>query len=147
MTAPTATKQRGRPFQPGRSGNPAGRPAGARNKASLAVEALLDGQAEAITQKAIEAALAGDMVAVRLVLDRIAPPRRSRPISIELPPVSDASGIAQAQAEVVRAASQGELLLDEATALSGLLEGRRKALETQELEARIRRLEGDHGLA
>ena len=43
----TAQKQRGRPFEPGTSGNPAGRPKGARNKAAVAMEALLDGEAEA----------------------------------------------------------------------------------------------------
>jgi hypothetical protein len=57
------TKTRGRPFAPG---NP-GRPKGSRNKATLAAEALLDGEAEALTRKAIELALAGDVTAeVRL---------------------------------------------------------------------------------
>ena len=52
---------------------PAGRPKGSRNKATLAVEILLDGEAEAITRKAIELAKQGDLVAIRLCLDRIAP--------------------------------------------------------------------------
>ena len=50
----TASKQRGKPFQKGVSGNPAGRPIGARNKTSLAVEALLDGEAEGLTRRAID---------------------------------------------------------------------------------------------
>jgi hypothetical protein len=143
MAELTSRKQRGsgRPFQPGRSGNPRGRPLGSRNATTRAVEALLDGEAQAITRKAIEAALGGDMVAIRLVLDRVSPPRKSRPISIDLPPTGDAAGVAAAQQVVVQALAQGELLLDEATALSGLLEGRRKALETEELEMRIQRLE------
>ncbi len=62
---------RGR-FRPGQSGNPSGRPKGARHKATMAVEALLNGEADAITRKAIDAALAGDMTAIRLCLDRIA---------------------------------------------------------------------------
>jgi len=107
----------------------------------LAIEALLDGEGEAITRKAIEAAKAGDMVAIRLVLDRICPPRKMRPIHIELPPIRDAVGIAEAQQEVLRAACAGELLLDEAQALSGLLEARRQAMETQELEVRLSELE------
>ena len=140
MSETTASNQ-GR-FKPGQSGNPAGRPKGARHASTLAIEALLDGEGEAITRKAIEAAKAGDMVAIRLVLDRICPPRKTRPIHIELPSVQDASGVAEAQQEVLRAACAGELLLDEAQALSGLLEGRRQALETQELEARLSELEG-----
>jgi Family of unknown function (DUF5681) len=50
-------KPRGRPFQPGQSGNPSGRPKGARNKATLAVEALLENEAEALTRKVIDLAL------------------------------------------------------------------------------------------
>ncbi len=143
MAEPTNRKQRGpgRPFQPGQSGNPRGRPAGSRNAATRVIEALLDGEAEAITRKAIDAALGGDMVAIRLVLDRVCPPRKCRPILIDLPPTQDSAGIAAAQQVVVQAVAQGELLLDEATALSALLEARRRAQETEYLEARIERLE------
>ena len=144
MAESVARKQRGpgRPFKPGVSGNPGGRPIGRRNTTTLAVEALLDGEAEAITRRAIEAALAGDMAAIRLIMDRVSPPRKSRPIQIDLPEVSDARGVAQAQATVVAAVAGGEITPDEGTALSGLLEARRKAVETEELEKRIRRLEG-----
>jgi hypothetical protein len=47
----TEPKPPGKPFTPGCSGNPAGRPKGARNRSTLALETLLDGQAEALTQK------------------------------------------------------------------------------------------------
>ena len=137
----TTVSNQGR-FKPGQSGNPAGRPKGARHASTLAIEALLDGEGEAITRKAIDAAKAGDMVAIRLVLDRICPPRKCRPVHIDLPPIHVAGGIAEAQQEVLRAACSGELLLDEAQALSGLLEARRHSLETQELEARLSELEG-----
>ena len=63
-----ASKTRGKPFQPG---NP-GRPKGARHKTTLAIETLLDGEAESLTRKAIEMAKGGDMTALRLCLDRIA---------------------------------------------------------------------------
>src|SRR5262249_56129390 len=76
------------PFEPGKSGNPAGKLKGTRNKTTLAVEALLDGEAETITRKAIELAKAGDLAALRVCLDRIAPPRKDRPVLFELPPVS-----------------------------------------------------------
>ena len=139
MTETTTPKQGG--FKPGQSGNPAGRPKGARHRSTVAIEALLDGEGEAITRKAIEAAKAGDMVAIRLVLDRICPPRKTRPVHIELPPIHDARGVAEAQQEVLRAACAGELLPDEAHALTGLLEARRQSLETQELEVRLSELE------
>jgi hypothetical protein len=83
------------PFEPGKSGNPAGKLKGTRNKTTLAVEALLDGEAETITRKAIELAKDGDLTALRLCLDRIAPPRKDRPVLFELPPVSSAADAAQ----------------------------------------------------
>ena len=67
---------RGRPFPAGNSG----RPRGARHKVTRAVEELLEGQHQAITQKAIDKALEGDGVALRLCLDRIAPPRKDAPV-------------------------------------------------------------------
>jgi hypothetical protein len=73
------------PFSKGQSGNPGGRPLGARHKATLAAEALLDGEAEGLTRKAIEAALGGDMPALRICLDRILPPRKERPVRFKLP--------------------------------------------------------------
>lgn len=85
MAERTAGKQRGRPFRRGESGNPAGRPIGARHKATVAAEALLDGEAERLTRKVLEMALAGDIVAMRLCLERILPPRRERPVRFKLP--------------------------------------------------------------
>ena len=134
-------QQRGKPFQKGQSGNPNGRPLGARNQRTLALEELMDGEIEAITRKAIEAAKAGDIAAIRLVMDRVLPPARSRPISIDLPVLTDAASVSSAQAEILKAVAIGDLRLDEAESLSGLLEARRKSLETVELEDRIKELE------
>ena len=72
----TEAKQGVTQFRPGQSGNPNGRPKGSRNAATLALESLLDGEAEALTRKAVELALAGDIAALRLCLDRILPPRK-----------------------------------------------------------------------
>ena len=60
---------RGRPFEKGRSGNPAGRRTGSRNKATLAAAALLAGESEALIRKAVELALAGDPTAMRLCIE------------------------------------------------------------------------------
>src|SRR5215204_7316148 len=103
----TEPKQRPRLFQPGQSGNPAGRPPGSRNKTTLAVDALLDGEAEALTRKAIELAKAGDMVALRLCLDRVCPPRKDRPVSFAMPELSTAEREARAMVE------RGEIAADD----------------------------------
>ncbi len=73
----TTSKQRGRPFAPGQSGNPNGRPKGARGKATMIAEALLDGEAEKLTRKVIEMALDGSEPCLRLCMERILPPKRS----------------------------------------------------------------------
>ncbi len=129
------------PWRPGQSGNPKGRPKGARNKATMAMEALLDGEAEAIARKAIEKAKEGDMVAIRLCLERILPAVRSRPIEIDLPPVETAKDITTAHGAVIAAMARGEITPDDAGTIAGVLEARRRTIETVDLEARIIALE------
>ena len=141
----TEKKQRGKPFEKGQSGNLNGRPRGTRNKTTLAMEALLDGEAEAITRKAIEKAKEGDMVAIRLCLERILSTVKSRPIEIDLPPVETAQDIQAAQGAVIAAMARGEISPDDASTVAGVLEARRRALETVELEKRLEILEKAKG--
>ena len=129
------------PWKPGQSGNPNGRPPGCRNKATLAIEELLDGEAEGLTRKAIELALKGDMQALRLCLERICPPRKDRPISLELPKVDTVSDIVTAIGATLEAVAAGEVTPSEGTSIAGLLETKRKAIETEEMEQRIKGLE------
>lgn len=128
-------------WKKGQSGNPAGKKPGSRNKATQLVLAMMEGGAEQITQTIIDAAKAGDLSAARLVLERLAPPMRERPITLDLPATDTANGISTAQAAILQAAADGELLPGEAATLAGILESRRKAYETQELESRITALE------
>ena len=141
----TTGREQGGRFAPGRSGNPQGRPRGARHKTTLAVEALLDGEAEALTRKAVELALAGDTVAMRLCLERIAPPRRGRTVAVDLPTsLRTASDIADAQAAVLGALAAGEISSVEAAEIAKVLDSAGLAIERRELEVRISRLEGGH---
>jgi hypothetical protein len=134
-------KQRGRQFRPGESGNPAGKPVGARHKVTRAIEALLEGQHVELTQKAIEMALAGDGPALRLCLDRIAPPRKDAPISIELPPVKSAEDTVAASSALLDALTAGEVTPDEAGRVMALLTAHKAIVETGDLERRIAALE------
>ena len=138
----TAQKQQiGRPFEPGQSGNPSGRPKGSRNKATLAVEILLDGEAEVITRKAIELAKQGDLGAIRLCLDRIAPPRKDRPIPFALPALGKAEDASTGLAAIVAAIASGELTPSEAGELSKVVDTYARALLATELEDRVTALE------
>jgi hypothetical protein len=121
-------------------GNP-GKPRGARHKATTAALALLEGQAEALTQKAIETALAGDTGALRLCLDRIAPPRKDAPVSFTLPPMATAKDAATAAGAILGAVALGDLTPLEGAQVMGLIETYRRTLETCDLEARVAALE------
>ena len=137
----TARKQRGKPFKRGQSGNPAGRPKGLRNKATMAALALLDGEAEALTRKAVEAALAGDMQAIRICMERIVPPRKESPVVVKLPRLSGAADLPAFLAKLTELVGTGELTPGEAQALSGLGDAFRKALELTDIEKRLAALE------
>jgi hypothetical protein len=93
LLAKLTGRVRGRPFEKGRSGNPAGRRTGSRNKTTLAAAALLAGESEALTCKAVELALAGDPTAMRLCIERLLPPCRERTVKFTLPPIECASDI------------------------------------------------------
>ena len=145
--AKTGKKQGDSRFKQGQSGNPKGRPAGSRNKASLAVEALLDGEAEALTHKAVELALEGDVTALRLCLERLCPPRKDRPIpgnAVKLPPLKT-SNLNKASAVIIRAVAGGRLTPAEGEALSRMLEAHRKAIALVDIEERLARLEQSNG--
>jgi hypothetical protein len=120
----------------------AGKPRGTRHKATQAVLALLEGEGEALTRKAIQMALAGDGVALRLCLDRIAPPRKDSPVQFPLPRMTNAHDAAEAAGAVLEAVSVGELTPTEGAMVMTLVDSFRRTLETSELEARLAALEG-----
>lgn len=128
-------------FKPGTSGNPRGKPAGTRSRSTQLLTALMEGGAEEITKAVIDAARGGDLTAAKIVLDRLIPPARERPIQVDLPDTKTADGISAAQAAILQAVAGGHLLPGEAATLSGIVESRRKAIETQELSDRITALE------
>jgi len=143
----TKKKQRGRPFAPGVSGNPAGRPRGALNHATRAAMALMQGQVEQLTGVVIARALEGDMTAMKLVFDRLVPPMKEAPIEpgvVTLPTLS-AENVPSAVASVVAAVAAGELPPGQGQALVGMLDGFRKATELAEIEARLAALEQASG--
>jgi hypothetical protein len=107
----------------------------------VAVEEILDGEADALARKAIELALAGDTVALRLCLERIAPDRRDRTIRCELPEIASAADAVRASAALIAAVTAGDLTPSEAETLGRLLDAHVKALEASDFEQRLARLE------
>jgi hypothetical protein len=137
----TSPAVRGRPFRPGQSGNTAGRPKGARNRATLLLEALLEGEAEEIGRKLIELAKQGDGRALKACLDRLLPAPRDRPVCFSLPPIDTAADVPKASAAILAAVAEGEITPSEAMKLARLLETHRRALKVHELGMRVARAE------
>ncbi|MBM2295116.1 hypothetical protein JQX09_24435 [Sulfitobacter pseudonitzschiae] len=121
-------------------GNP-GKPKGSRHRATQAIEAMLEGQQEALTQAAIAKALEGDVTAMRLCLDRIAPARKDAPVSFDLPTIETAEDAANAARAILRAIADGEITPLEAATVMGVVEHFRRTLETTDMEKRITALE------
>jgi F0F1-type ATP synthase gamma subunit len=128
-------------FQKGQSGNPAGRPRGSRNKTTVLMQNLLEGEAEAIARKAIEMAKDGDMAAIRVCMDRLASIRRKDPIAFELPPMDKARDTVAAVAAVVSAVAAGDLTTSEAAEVAKIIDLYVRALATTAFEERLEKLE------
>jgi Family of unknown function (DUF5681) len=137
----TAGRDQAGRFKKGSSGNPSGRPRGTRNAALHAMEAIGVEGAEALLSTVMQAALAGDMHAAGLLLRRLWPERRGRPLRLDLPAVATAADLPAAYDRLLRAVAAGEASPEEAQAVAALFEGQRRAIETMALEQRIAALE------
>ena len=109
-----------------------------------AIESLLQGQAEALTQAAITKALEGDSVALRLCMDRIAPPPKDATVTFSMPIMSNALDASVAAGSVLKAVSEGELSPIEATRVMGLIDSYRRTLELTAIEERLQALENSN---
>src|SRR6516165_4096077 len=122
-------RARGRPFEKGRSGHPAGRRTGSRNKATIAA-ALLEGESEALTRKAVELALTGDPTALRLCIERILPPCRERPVRFTLLPIESSEDISAAMNAVTAALARGIITPGEAERIANVVDTFAQAIAT-----------------
>jgi hypothetical protein len=135
-----AIKTRGRPFAPGNK-HGQGRPAGSRNKATLALEALIDGQGEEVVSTIIEEAKNGNMVAAKALLDRLVPPRKSSPTPLDVPCIRNPDDLGAALYKVANDMASGALTPDEAQAITGVIANHIKLHETINIEKRLANLE------
>jgi hypothetical protein len=140
MTTPPRNRRvftRGKPFSEGN----AGKPKGARHRSTVMAEKLMRNETDAIVRAVIDKAKSGDMVAARIVLDRIAPVRKGSPVHLVLPAAKTASEVADAVTALIASMAAGEITPDEAATIGSVLELRRKAIETGEFESRLAKLE------
>lgn len=140
LATKNAGKTRGKPFRAGNPGGP-GRPVGSRPKALLALDALAEGSAPEVITKLLEAAKEGDIRAAEIILSRVWPARKGRTVALGLPAIRTAADVAAALGAVADAVANGEITPDEGAAVATVLETKRRAIETVELESRIAALE------
>ena len=118
----------------GTTGNPAGRPVGSRNRSTRLLEELLEGQAEALVQKAVQLALKGDPLALRLCLDRLFPAPKERRVELPLPKVTQLEHVTAALSAILAAAAEGQITPGEAAILAQVVETQRRLLEAERVE-------------
>jgi hypothetical protein len=107
----------------------------------LVLDQLADGEAEGIFAQVVASARGGDMKAADIILSRVWPHRKGRPVAFSVPPVASPADVLEAHSAILVAVGNGQITPEEATLLSGLLENKRKALETVEIESRLAKLE------
>lgn len=122
-------------------GNP-GRPKGAKHEALKLLDQIGTDNAEAVMRKVCEKAMAGDMKAAELVLRRLWPERKGRPVQFDLGALATAQDCVEASATVLREVADGRLSPEEGGALAALLEAHREATVVKDLEVRLVQMEG-----
>ena len=128
-------------FQKGESGNPAGRPRGALNRATVLAQELLAARVESIAGKLIELAEGGDMRAIRVCMERIVPAPQHQPIAVELPPIEKPADSVEAAAAIAAAVAAGDLTATEAAQLAKVVEVYIRALDSKGFDERLGKLE------
>jgi len=141
MAPTTGEKPRGRPFEPGVSGNPRGRPKGSRNQRTVFFEGMLDHRAEEMLHTLFDLALNRDPMAMRFCAERILPLRRDRRVEFDLPEIATTDDGVKASAAIMHAFAAGELSPNEATTAMRLLQAHLGVLEQAKLEPRVSALE------
>lgn len=130
-------------WKPGQSGNPKGRPPGTGEVAKM--RAAITGNVPAILESLTTAALAGDVQAARLLLERALPPikpvEQSQPLSLP-----DGTLTEQGRA-VLASVAAGELATGQGAALLGAIGTLARVSEVDELARLIEALEGHRGNA
>lgn len=127
-------------YTKGKSGNPAGKPRGAKDKRT-ALRALLEPHAAKLVKKAVDLALKGkgDVSALRICLDRIMAPVKSRDLPIQMATLT--GSLAEQAQQVTSALTRGELTPDEAVAVMQTLNSQARILEIDDLDKRLKALE------
>ena len=132
---------RGRPFEAGNKVGRGRRP-GSRNKRTLFAETM-EGHGEAIIKQCQVLALQGDPTALKLCIERLVAPCKSSSTRFRLPPLRTVSDLVKALPSIMQEVARGRLSAQEGEAIASMLDSQRRAIETEEFEARLKAIEQD----
>lgn len=103
-------------WQPGISGNPNGSKVGSRHLTARRLDQLAEGESDAVFRVVVDAAKGGDLLAAKILMDRIWPIRRGHTVRLDLPDVTEPGGIMAALSAIVAKMSAAEISAEEAQA-------------------------------
>ena len=134
-------KKAGHRFQPGQSGNPAGKPKGTRAPIYAALDAAAAENMPEILNALVGKAKEGDPCAAELLMRRAWPERKGRPLVFDLPASKGPAALTEAMASITEAMASGAMTPDEAAAVASVIEIHRKTIALEDHEQRLKALE------
>ena len=142
MANKSKIRSKGGQFKKGTSGNPSGRPTGSRNRATLMAEQYLEGQSEKLIRKVVDMADGGNILAMRLCLERVIPIRKERSIELDLPPAQNAQDLVASFQRILAAVGEGRITPGEAQTLTEVLSTQAHLFKIAGIERRAQQFEG-----
>jgi len=129
-------------FQPGNKFSK-GRPAGSRNKVSIAAMNLLKDEEKALSRKAIDSALNGNTQMLQFCLSRLLPPPpKDTPIKLSgMPVCNDVKSSVALSSFILEQMSRGKLTVSQAHMISGIVEKHIRCLQLTDVEQRLEDIE------
>ena len=101
----------------------------------------MEGDAEEVVRAVVAAAKNGDMTAARIIIERLLPPKKDRPVSFALPDIASAGDAAKAIGALLAAVAAGNVTPSEAGEVSKIVDAYVEALQVSEFEQRLKALE------
>ena len=135
----TEKKRNAGQWKPGQSGNPNGRQTGEMAR----LRALIREHTPAIISGLVADAMVGDKVAARLLMERVMPPLRAEAAELELPAIDPQADLITQGRQVLETVIRGEMPSDQGAALIAALGQLGSLKKLDELEERLRKLEGE----
>jgi hypothetical protein len=125
-------------FKKGEAPRSGGRPKGSRNKITVALEQIGEENAKDVYAKLVELALAGDVNACKIILDRVYPARRGLSFTLDFEePLETAQDLNALSNHVVKMMTAGEISSEEALEIGKVIEQRLKVVTDIDLISKI----------